>query len=190
MKNLPGIFICVILVCVPLSFFVKNVYALERTINIEGVNYVSLTQMGKKYNLAVEEKDGVVRLTGEAVNLAINVSSNLFTLNDNDFVAQEVPERRDGEVWITAKDWAGLFNLSLTNYDKVSQMEPVTSEPVTTEANVDTDTYHVDESWGEKVPESVRKHGNIVDIDTAHIEQPILEMQHYNKEKQETVQNR
>ncbi|MFF2798246.1 hypothetical protein [Lysinibacillus xylanilyticus] len=188
MKKLPLVFIALALCLVPVGMFVKNVYALERTIDIDGVNYVSLTQMAKKYNMAIEEKDGLVKLTGEAINLSINPTSNLFTLNDNNYVAEQLPKRQEDAVWIAAKDWAGLFNLSLTHYDKVSQMEPATSTPVSTEANFDDDTYHVDENYGEKVPEGVRKHGNITEVDSAHIEQPILEMQHYNKEKQDGTQ--
>lgn len=174
---------------IPLGMFVKSVYALERTIDIEGVNYVSLTQMGKKYNLAVKENSGVVTLTGEAVNLNIGLNTNMFTINGIDYVADQVPQRHEEEVWIAAKDWASMFNLSLTHYDKVSQMEPVTTEPASTEAVLDTDSYHVGDEWGDKVPEGVRKHGSINSINSAHIKTPIYEIKSYNTEKEETVQS-
>lgn len=189
MKKVPIIFMCFVILMIPLGMFVKSVYALERTISIDGVNYVSLTQMGKKYNLAVQETEGGVTLIGEAVNLNIGLNSNMFTINGIDYVAYQVPEKREEEVWIAAKDWAQMFNLSLTHYDKVSEMAPVFTEPASTEAVLDTDSYHVGDDWGDKVPEGVRKHGSINSIDSAHIKAPIYETKHYNVEKEESVQS-
>lgn len=189
MKKLPLVFVCLVVLMIPLGMFVKSVYALERTIDIDGVNYVSLTQMGKKYNLAVKEEGGVVTLTGEAVNLSVGVNSNMFTLNGIDYVAQEVPQRQEDTVWISAKDWASMFNLSLTHYDKVSEMAPVNTEPASTEAVLDTDSYRVGDDWGDKVPEGIRKHGSINSINSAHIKTPIYETKHYNVEKEETPQS-
>lgn len=188
MKFFPYAIIGVIFMAGVLGIYVKNAYALERTININGVNYVSLTQMAKKYNLAIEEKNGEVVLTGEAVNLHISLNSNLFSLNGIDYVAQEAPKSKEDMTWITTKDWASMFNLSLTNYDKVSQMEPVYTKPVSTEAVLDKNTYQVGDEWGEKVPEGVRKHGNPIKIQTDHLEVPIYDSEHYNQEKQDSVQ--
>ena len=188
MKKVPYVFLSLILLISGISLFVKNVYALEETISIDGINYVSLKRMSEKYNYALEVKDGVITITGEAVNLKINKTSNLFTMNGNEFIAQALPVERDGEVWITTKDWAGLFDLSLTHYDGVSQMAPTTTEPVTTPVIEIGGGYQIDDEWGDKIPEGVRKHGSPKNITTPHIEVPIYKSEHSNPEIEEKIQ--
>lgn len=189
-NRLPVVLVVLIVIMIPLGTIMKHASALERTINIEGVNYVSLTQMAKKYNLAILDSEDQVRLNGEGVNLVVNKTSNLFVINDQTHTGQTPPKYREGETWISAKDWATMFNLALTNYDKVSQMEPAKGKPVSTEAILDPNTYEVGESWGESVPEAVRKHGNITNIETPHTEQPVYETTRSNPIKEDFIQGR
>jgi len=170
------------------SLFVTNTYALEQTISIDDVNYVSLQQMSEKYNFAFKQDGEVITIIGEAVNLTINKSNNLFTINGVDFLAQELPEEHDGQVWVTTKDWADLFNLELTHYDGVSQMEPITTEAVTTPVIKAEGDYEVSKEWGDKIPEGVRKHGSPQNIETPHNEVPIYESKHENPLIEKTLQ--
>ena len=188
MNRVPLIFVAVIFIVSIAGFYVKDAYALEETISIDGINYVSLKRMADKYNYALEDKDGLITIVGEAVNLKINKTNNLFTMNGNDFIAQALPAERDGEVWITAKDWAGLFNLSLTHYDGVSQMAPTTTEPVTTPTVEIGAGYQIDSEWGDKIPEGVRKHGSPKNIITPHIEVPVYDSEHSNPVVEEKMQ--
>lgn len=189
MRKLPTLLVLLVVAVGVLGVFAKNSLALEQTIKVDGVNYVSLIQMGKKYNIAVADEGNVYRLTGEAINLIVPVGSNLFTLNGEDYIAQEPSKKMKDGLWITAKDWATMFELSLTYYDKVSTMAPTYTDPVKNDVVLDTATYRVGKSWGEQVPEGVRKHGNITNIETPHIEMPVYEVKVYN-ELEEELQGR
>ena len=166
----------------------NHTYAAEQIITVDKVNYVSLQQMGKKNNYAVEDKGGSWTVTGQAVNMVVTKGSNIINLNGNEFVGQAKPIEREGQVWISSLDWANLFNLSLTHFDKVSQMDPVDSRPVTNDAVLDTTTYYIGDEWGNEHPEGIRKHGSPKNIVTPHSQSPIYESNAHNPEIQDTVQ--
>lgn len=189
MNKLLFTFMLIVALTMPLSMYVKSAIALEETRDFNGVNYVSLKQMSKKYNLAYEEKDGTITLLGESVNLSVPLAHNVFTLNGEHYTAQSTPEvSKDEQVWISALDWAEMFNLSLTNYDQVSTMAPTSTPAVTHDSELDDNTYRVSEKWGDRVPESVRKHGNITKIVTPVFEVTPFKKEHYNEWKQDKVQ--
>lgn len=190
MKRLPSIVLASALLVGGAGFFINEAYALEETIDIQGIKYVSLQQMADKYNYAVEDKGTEISVVGEAVNLTVPKLSTTFTLNGNEFVAQAVPQEREGQLWITSLDWAELFNLALTHYDGVSQMEPVDSQAVVQPVIDPTgeNTYTISEDWGDKIPEGVMKHGSPKNVVTPHMVVPIYESNHSNPEVEEEVQ--
>lgn len=170
------------------GLFVNHSYALEQTISIEGINYVSLQQMGQKYNFNVESSGGKVKVVGEATNLEIPVGGTVFIINGREHIAQVPAKSAQDQTWISAKDWAEMFNLALTHYDKVSHMTPVDSTAVTNDAILDTRTYRVSDDWGEKVPEGVRKHGSPNKIITPTSDGVIYEKSVLNPELQNVTQ--
>lgn len=175
---------------VALGLYAGGAYALERTVSFDKVNYVSLQQMGKKYNLAVTDEGKEVRLVGDSVNLVVSKNSNVHKLNDKEVLGQESTRSHEGESWITAKDWATIFNLALTHYDGVSEMSPAKSEPTLNNEPYDDGSYRISSEWGEKTPDAVRKHGNITEITTPVIEFDTYGSKHRNSEleSQENIQ--
>lgn len=190
MKRLSYIILASVLFVTAIGFFVKDAYALEETIDIKGVNYVSLQQMAVKYNYAVQDNGSELSVVGEGINLVVPKLNTKFTLNGIDYIAQSVPQEREGQLWITAIDWASLFNLALSHYDGVSHMEPVDSEPVR-QPVIDPsgeNTYNISEEWGDRIPEGVMKHGSPTNVVTPHMVAPIYETVHSNPELEDKVQ--
>lgn len=188
MKYAPYLLIATICITLVGGIFMNKVYASEKTIAVNGVNYVSLKQMAKTYHFAIESGGGEATIKGKGLTLSVATNSNVFSVNDTTYIALELPHEEDNQMWISAKDWAQLFDLSLTNYNNVSKLKTTKTEPVKNEEVSDPTTYNVDKDWGDKVPEGVRKHGSVDNIETPYVEAVIYKSSHRNKELEKTVQ--
>lgn len=170
------------------SIIATHTLAVEEIIVVDKVNYVSLQQMSKKYNYQFKDEGGSYTIIGESINLVVVKGSRQMFMNGNEFYAQVKPVLQSDQVWISSLDWATMFNLALTHFDKVSQVDKVDSLPVTNEATLDPDTYKVPDDWGDKHPRGVRQHGSPINITTPHIEGVIYKTESKNPVMESKVQ--
>ena len=180
MKKLPILFMSIVVITGLCAMFMKHADAHEKTISINGTTYISLSDTAHKYGYIMQQDGTVLTINGEGVNLIVNSTNNLFTVNGTTYVATDAPQYRNGIFWITSKDWANIFGYGLSNYKGHAELVKKISAPVTTNGVIEDSTYIIGEQWGERVPDSVKKHGNITNITTPAIEVPIYDIEHSN----------
>lgn len=170
------------------SLISSTVFAAEETVTVDGVNYVDVQKISAKYNVSYTDLGTDIQLRNTSTEVVIPKEGRAtFYLNGEDYLGIRPTFVQQGRSFITAKDFAGLFNLMLTYVDGVTTMTPTEKEPIFNDNYFDNGVYKIGKSWGNKTPMTVVRNKPPANVTTPTLERPAYYVESHN-EIQDEVQ--
>lgn len=156
------------------------------TVSFGGVNYVSVEEMARRYNVNFTQGEKEGRLTGEGINVILPVAvSRTFYVNEEEYLAVKAPIIRDSKYHITAKDWATIFNMELTFVNGVSRMASASDKTFNmTDSSIKDGIFRVSKKWGNAKPETMVRNPS-----PKHVTTPVMQVPVYFDENKNDLED-
>ena len=153
-------------------------------LQVDGVNYFDIKSMAAKHEVSVQEIGTDLRLQrGDLEVIVASENSSSFYVGDETYLGVRPTFKKDGVSYMAARDWATIFNMSLTYVDGVTTLTKTELQPNLNDNSFDEGVYRIGKSWGNKQPMTMTRN-----TPPANVTTPIMDTKVYFKDRRNDIE--